>query len=204
MFASDLIRRKLAEVREKQIPVVVSMGTVAASGGYWIAAEADEIWALPTTLTGSIGAFSAFPTIEGIVEYIGVTVDGVGTSPLAGAASFNRGLSPEMASIVQALSYGAYDDFIELVANGRGMTDAEVRKIAEGIVWTGADAVEIGLVTSSGAYKRRLLQRRLWRVSRSGERDGRGYPRRLRAYCFRSSVAPLASRQCLGAVGSSS
>ena len=153
VFASDLIRRKLAEVREKEIPVVVSMGTVAASGGYWIAAEADEIWALPTTLTGSIGAFSAFPTIEGIVEYIGVSVDGVGTSPLAGAASFNRGLSPEMASIVQALSYGAYDDFIELVANGRGMTDAEVRKIAEGIVWTGADAAEIGLVDQLGGLQ---------------------------------------------------
>ena len=103
VFASDLIRRKLLEVADADIPVVVSMGTVAASGGYWIAAEADEIWALPTTLTGSIGAFSAFPTIEGIVEYIGVTVDGVGTTPLAGAASFDRGLSPEMKSIGQAL-----------------------------------------------------------------------------------------------------
>jgi protease-4 len=150
VFASDLIRRKLSEAREADIPVVVSMGSVAASGGYWIAAEADEIWALPTTLTGSIGAFSAFPTVEGIVEYIGVTVDGVGTTPLAGAASFNRGLSPEMASIVQALSNGAYEDFIELVADGRGMSEDAVRPIAEGLVWTGAEAAEIGLVDRLG------------------------------------------------------
>ncbi|MEK9792356.1 MAG: signal peptide peptidase SppA, partial [Halieaceae bacterium] len=150
VFASDLIRRKLAEVQAADIPLVVSMGSVAASGGYWISAEADEIWALPTTITGSIGAFSAFPTIEGIIDYIGVTVDGVGTTPLAGEASLNRGLSPEMSSIVQALSYGAYEDFIELVATGREMSDADVREIAEGIVWTGADASEIGLVDQLG------------------------------------------------------
>ena len=150
VFASDLIRRKLLEVVDADIPIVVSMGTIAASGGYWIAAEADEIWALPTTLTGSIGAFSAFPTIEGIVEYIGVTVDGVGTTPLAGAASFNRGLSPEMASIVQALAYGAYDDFIELVANGRDMSEQAVREVADGLVWTGAEAADRGLVDELG------------------------------------------------------
>ena len=153
VFASDLIRRKLAEVRAAEIPVVVSMGSVAASGGYWIAAEADEIWALPTTITGSIGAFSAFPTIEGVIDYIGVKVDGLGTTPLAGAASLNRGLSPEMSNIVQALSYGAYEDFIELVATGRNMSDADVREIAEGIVWIGADAAEIGLVDQLGGLQ---------------------------------------------------
>ncbi|MEK9920893.1 MAG: signal peptide peptidase SppA, partial [Luminiphilus sp.] len=105
VFASDLIRRKLSEASEAGIPIVVSMGTVAASGGYWIAAEADQIWALPTTLTGSIGAFSAFPTIEGIFEYLGVTSDGVGTTSLAGAVSLDRGVSPEMARIIQSLSY---------------------------------------------------------------------------------------------------
>ena len=153
VFASDLIRRKLAEVRAAEIPVVVSMGSVAASGGYWIAAEADEIWALPTTITGSIGAFSAFPTIEGVIDYIGVKVDGLGTTPLAGAASLNRGLSPEMSNIVQALSYGAYEDFIELVATGRNMSDADVAEIAEGIVWIGADAAEIGLVDQLGGLQ---------------------------------------------------
>ena len=150
VFASDLIRRKLAEAKAADIPVIVSMGSVAASGGYWISAEADEIWALPTTITGSIGAFSAFPTIEGIVDYIGVTVDGMGTTPLAGEASFNRGLSPEMASIVQALTNGAYEDFIELVASGRGLSEEAVELIAEGLVWTGVEASQIGLVDHLG------------------------------------------------------
>ena len=173
VFASDLIRRKLLEVAGADIPIVVSMGTVAASGGYWIAAEADEIWALPTTLTGSIGAFSAFPTIEGIVEYIGVTVDGVGTTPLAGAASFNRGLSPEMASIVQALAYGAYDDFIELVASGRDMSEQAVREVADGLVWTGAEAADRGLVDELGgldeavAAAARLAGVEEWRTART-------------------------------------
>jgi len=150
VFASDLIRRKLAEAREAGIPVVVSMGTMAASGGYWISAEADQIWALPTTITGSIGAFSAFPTVEGILEYIGVTVDGVGTTSLAGGASFDRGVSPEMARIIQALSYSAYDDFIELVSRGREMAPEAVEEIAGGLVWTGAEAAEIGLVDALG------------------------------------------------------
>jgi len=173
VFASDLIRRKLREVADADISIVVSMGTIAASGGYWIAAEADEIWALPTTLTGSIGAFSAFPTIEGIVEYIGVTVDGVGTTPLAGAASLNRGLSPEMASIVQALAYGAYDDFIELVASGRDMSEQAVREVADGLVWTGAEAADRGLVDELGgldeavAAAARLAGVEEWRTART-------------------------------------
>ena len=173
VFASDLIRRKLLEAADADIPVVVSMGTVAASGGYWIAAEADEIWALPTTLTGSIGAFSAFPTIEGIVEYIGVTVDGVGTTPLAGAASFDRGLSPEMKSIVQALAYGAYDDFVELVASGRDLSEQAVRDVADGLVWTGAEAADRGLVDELGglheavAAAARLAGVEEWRIART-------------------------------------
>ena len=173
VFASDLIRRKLSEVSDAGIPIVVSMGTVAASGGYWIAAEADEIWALPTTLTGSIGAFTAFPTIEGIVEYVGVTVDGVGTTPLAGAAGFDRGLSPEMASIVQALAFGAYDDFIELVASGRDMTEQAVRDVADGLVWTGAEAADRGLVDELGgldeavAAAARLADVEEWRTART-------------------------------------
>ena len=153
VFASDQIRRKLFEVRERGIPLVVSMGSVAASGGYWIAAEADEIWALPTTITGSIGAFSAFPTIEGVLDYIGVTVDGLGTTPLAGAASFERGLSPEMASIVQALSVGAYQDFVQLVEIGRDMSPEAVEQVADGLVWTGQEAAKNGLVDGLGGLE---------------------------------------------------
>ena len=173
VFASDLIRRKLAEARAAEIPIVVSMGTVAASGGYWIAAEADQIWALKTTLTGSIGAFSAFPTIEGIVDYIGVTVDGVGTTSLAGEASLNRGLSPEMATIVQSISNGIYSDFIELVAAGRGMEIEDVKLIAEGMVWTGEEALERGLVDSLGGLDQTIVAAadlaglEQWRVRRT-------------------------------------
>ena len=173
VFASDLIRRKLAEARAAEIPVVVSMGTVAASGGYWIAAEADQIWALKTTLTGSIGAFSAFPTIEGIVDYIGVNVDGVGTTSLAGGASLNRGLSPEMATIVQSISNGIYSDFIELVAAGRGMQIEDVKLIAEGMVWTGEEALERGLVDSLGGLDQAIVAAadlaglEQWRVRRT-------------------------------------
>jgi len=173
VFASDLIRRKLAEARAAEIPIVVSMGTVAASGGYWIAAEADQIWALKTTLTGSIGAFSAFPTIEGIVDYIGVTVDGVGTTSLAGEASLNRGLSPEMATIVQSISNGIYSDFIELVAAGRGMEIEDVKLIAEGMVWTGEEALERGLVDSLGGLDQAIVAAadlaglEQWRVRRT-------------------------------------
>ena len=173
VFASDLIRRKLAEAREAGIPVVVSMGTVAASGGYWISAEADQIWALPTTLTGSIGAFSAFPTVEGIFEYIGVTVDGVGTTSLAGAVSLERGVTPEMARILQSLSYSAYDDFIELVSRGREMTPEAVEQIAGGLVWTGSEAAEVGLVDELGGLNEAIAAAAMlagvesWRTGRT-------------------------------------
>jgi len=173
VFASDLIRRKLAEAREAGIPVVVSMGTVAASGGYWISAEADQIWALPTTLTGSIGAFSAFPTVEGIFEYIGVTVDGVGTTSLAGAVSLERGVTPEMASILQSLSYSAYDDFIELVSRGREMAPEAVEQLAGGLVWTGSEAAEVGLVDELGGLKEAIAAAAMlagvenWRTGRT-------------------------------------
>ena len=191
VFASDLIRRKLAEAREAGIPVVVSMGTVAASGGYWISAEADQIWALPTTLTGSIGAFSAFPTVEGIFEYIGVTVDGVGTTSLAGAVSLERGVTPEMARILQSLSYSAYDDFIELVSRGREMTPEAVEKNAGGLVWTGSEAAEVGLVDELGGLNEAIAAAAMlagvenWRTGRTS------VPPSFESVCWKSSAAPL-------------
>lgn len=175
VFASDLIRRKLNELKTLEVPLVVSMGTVAASGGYWIAAEADEIWALPTTLTGSIGAFSAFPTFEGLVDYANITVDGVGTTSLAGQASLERGVSPEMQRVLQAMADHTYDDFVELVARGRQLERADVEQIAEGLVWTGEEALGIGLVDQLGgldeavAAAAALAEVDAWRVRRIGE-----------------------------------
>ena len=175
VFASDLIRRKLNELKTLEVPLVVSMGTVAASGGYWIAAEADEIWALPTTLTGSIGAFSAFPTFEGLVDYANITVDGVGTTSLAGQASLERGVSPEMQRVLQAMADHTYDDFVELVARGRQLDRSDVEQIAEGLVWTGEEALGIGLVDQLGgldeavAAAAALAEVDAWRVRRIGE-----------------------------------
>ena len=175
VFASDLIRRKLNELKTLEVPLVVSMGTVAASGGYWIAAEADEIWALPTTLTGSIGAFSAFPTFEGLVDYANITVDGVGTTSLAGQASLERGVSPEMQRVLQAMADHTYDDFVELVARGRQLDRSDVEQIAEGLVWTGEEALEIGLVDQLGGLDEAvaaaavLAEVDAWRVRRIGE-----------------------------------
>ena len=175
VFASDLIRRKLGELKALEVPLVVSMGTVAASGGYWIAAEADEIWALPTTLTGSIGAFSAFPTFEGLVDYADITIDGVGTTSLAGQASLDRGISPEMQRVLQAMADHTYDDFVDLVARGRDLKQTDVEQIAEGLVWTGEEAVEIGLVDQLGgldeavAAAAALADLEAWRVRRIGE-----------------------------------
>ncbi len=150
VFASDLIRRRLNVLRRDGIPIVVSMGSIAASGGYWISAEADEIWALPTTLTGSIGVFSAFPTIENFLNDIGVTVDGIGTTAIAGSDRVDMELNPQIAAIFQSVTDGVYQDFLDLVSSGRGLKKDRVEELAEGIVWTGDEAAKFKLVDRIG------------------------------------------------------
>lgn len=148
-FASDLIRQELLEVRKK-MPVIVSMGSVAASGGYWIAAEADEIWAQPTTITGSIGVFGIIPTFEDSLAALGVSSDGVGTTKLADINHLDRPLSEEAATLIQLSIENIYHQFLALVANGRHSTPDEIDAIARGRVWTGQQAKEIGLVDNLG------------------------------------------------------
>lgn len=148
-FASDLIRRELLEVKAK-MPVIVSMGSLAASGGYWIAAEADEIWAQPTTITGSIGVFGIVPTFENSLAAIGVTSDGVGTTSLADFNHLDRPLSEQAAAIVQLSIDNIYQQFLTLVANGRGSTPEEIDRLAQGRVWSGRQALDIGLVDKLG------------------------------------------------------
>jgi protease-4 len=126
------------------------MGGAAASGGYWIAAAADEIWAMPTTITGSIGAFAVFPTIEGVFDYVGATVDGVGTTEMAGSFDPSRGLDKNSERIFQAVINGVYKDFLSLVSVSRDMSLAEVNALAGGKVWIGRDAKQIGLVDQLG------------------------------------------------------
>lgn len=149
-FASEAIRQELLATREANIPVVISMGSVAASGGYWIATGGDRIWASPSTITGSIGVFGAFPTFEDSLEHIGIYNDGVGTSELAGAMRLDRPLPEAAASVLQQGVENTYARFLQIVAEARGSTPEEVNKIAQGQVWTGRAAQKLGLVDELG------------------------------------------------------
>lgn len=148
-LASEIIRREVVRVQEAGKPVVASMAGTAASGGYWIAATADEIWAAPTTITGSIGIFGLMPTFEETLGRVGVTYDGVRTGPLVGD-SVTGGISDAMARVLQATVDYGYRQFIDLVASGRDMATEEVEAVAEGRVWSGERAYELGLVDHLG------------------------------------------------------
>lgn len=149
-FASEIIRQELLSLQKEGKPVVVSMGSVAASGGYWIAADADEVWATPGTITGSIGIFGAFPTIEKSLGKLGVHTDGVGTTVMAGAMRIDRPLDPITARAIQSNIDNGYRRFLEVVATGRTLDVAAVDKIAQGRVWSGSDALSVGLVDKMG------------------------------------------------------
>lgn len=149
-LASDIIRRELERTRQIGKPVIVSMGSVAASGGYWIASAADEIWATDTTITGSIGIYSAFPTFEKTLDSLGVHNDGVGTTRLADAFDAARPMNPILANTMEQTIQHSYRRFIELVSKGRNLTPQEVEKVAQGRVWAGKTAKELGLVDAIG------------------------------------------------------
>ena len=152
-FASELIRQELLLAQKQGIKVIASMGPVAASGGYWIAATADEIWAAPSSITGSIGIFGMIPTYEKTLDTIGVHTDGVGTTPLAGAFDVTRPLSEDTKDIIQQSIEAGYNEFLALVAEGRGKTIEEVDQIAQGRVWIGSTAKELGLVDHLGSFE---------------------------------------------------
>lgn len=149
-LASEIIREELAATREAGKPVIVSMGSLAASGGYWLSAPADQVWATPTTLTGSIGVFGIFPTFETTLSNLGVHLDGVGTTDLAGSDRLDRALPAEAGNVIQASVESIYRRFINIVADARNMTPEDVHEIAQGRVWTGATAAELGLVDKLG------------------------------------------------------
>lgn len=149
-WASELIRREVQALKLAGKPVVASMGTVAASGGYWVAMDADQIWAHESTVTGSIGIFGLIPTIDEPLTRLGIHTDGVGTTPLAGAFRIDRPLSEDVAAIFQAEVEKGYRNFIEGVAQGRKLDPAKVESIAQGRVWSGADAKAYGLIDSFG------------------------------------------------------
>ncbi len=152
-FASEVIRRELMALRDAGKPVVVSFGNVAASGGYWIAMGADEIWAYPSTITGSIGIFGFFPTFQDTLAKIGIYTDGVGTTPLSSALRPDLELDDEARQLLQSFIEHGYREFIGLVAEHRDMTLAEVEAVAQGRVWTGAQAQQRGLVDQLGTLE---------------------------------------------------
>lgn len=155
-FASEKIRNELQAIRNAGKPVVASMGNVAASGGYWIAMAADEVWASPSTITGSIGVYGMAPRIHNSLERIGVRTDGVGTTPLAGQFDPTRPLDPEVAKIYRHTVARTYEEFIRLVANARNMSAEDVREIAQGRVWSGAQALDRGLVDHNGTLQQAI------------------------------------------------
>lgn len=150
-FASEVIRDALLELREAGKPLVVSMSSVAASGGYWISAPADQIWASPATLTGSIGIFAIFPTFQETLARLGIRVDGVGTTALSGALVLGNELPPVAVNAIQLMLEDGYRRFLNVVAEGRDMSIAQVEAIAQGRVWSGQQAIELGLVDRLGS-----------------------------------------------------
>jgi len=152
-FASEVIRQEMLALKESGKPVVVSMANVAASGGYWIAMGADEVWAYPNTITGSIGIFGFLPTFQDSLDAIGVNTDGFGVTPLAGAFRVDKELPESARRVIQSIIEHGYEQFIELVAEYRGKTTGEVDDIAQGRVWTGTQARDRGLVDQLGTLE---------------------------------------------------
>ena len=150
VFASEIIRQALRDLQQSGKPLVVSMSSLAASGGYWIAADADEIWASPSTLTGSIGVYGALPTISRSLDKLGVHSDGVGTTPMADSYSLDRPLNPLMKNVIQQSVDFSYQRFLKVVGDGRDMKTDAVDAIAQGQVWTGEQAKALGLVDQLG------------------------------------------------------
>jgi len=148
-FASEVIRQEILQLRQAGKPVISSMSTYAASGGYWIAASTDKIFASPSTITGSIGVFGMFMTYENSLDYLGIHSDGVGSTDIAGLSPA-RALSPAFGQILQRNVENTYGNFLSLVANARDMTVEEVDTVAQGRVWIGEDALELGLIDELG------------------------------------------------------
>jgi protease-4 len=150
VLASERIRQALLEAKSKKIPVVVSMGSVAASGGYWVSTPGDFIYAEPSTITGSIGVFGVIPSFQGTLQKLGVGADGVKTTPLSGEPDLLKGPSPEANQLIQSGVESTYGRFLAIVAASRHKTPQQVDQIAQGRVWDGGTARQIGLIDGFG------------------------------------------------------
>ena len=150
VFASERIRQALLAAKEKKIPIVVSMGSVAASGGYWVATPGDFIFAEPSTVTGSIGVFGVLPSFEGTLVKLGIGADGIKTTPLSGEPDLLHGPSDAADALIQAGVEQVYARFLGIVAEARRKTPADIDRVAQGRVWDGGTARQLGLVDGFG------------------------------------------------------
>lgn len=174
-FASEEIRLALADIKKAGIPIVISMGDVAASGGYWVAAAGDHIMAEPDTITGSIGVFAVLPSFEKLLGKWGITADGVQTTPLSGEPDFVGGFSEDLNTILQSGVEHSYQNFLSLVGKARGKTNTQVDSIGQGRVWDGGTARQLGLVDSFGGMDDALAKA----AQLAGVKDGDFYPKYL-------------------------
>jgi len=152
-YASEVLRLEVQQVREAGKTVVISMGNVAASGGYWMSMAADEVWASPSTITGSIGVFGMLPTFADTLDKIGVHTDGFGTTQMAGKLRLDLPLDPGVGRVFQASTERVYDQFLELVSEARGKTVEEIDAVAQGRVWSGQQAAERSLIDRTGTFQ---------------------------------------------------
>jgi protease-4 len=153
VFATEQIRLELQAIRDAGKTLVVSMGDVAASGGYWISMASDEVWASPATITGSIGVYGMVPTFAATLDNIGIHSDGVGTTKLAGKLRLDRPMDADIGQIFQASTERVYRDFLSLVSDSRGITPEAAHEVARGRVWSGAQALDHGLVDRMGTVQ---------------------------------------------------
>ncbi len=172
---SETIREAILRHKAANTPVVVSMGNVAASGGYWIATPADRIFAEPGTLTGSIGVFAVVPTFEDLLSEYGVNTDGVRTTPLSGQPDLLGGFTPETEAVLQASVEAQYGRFLDLVAASRGISRARADELGQGRVWTGGAARQLGLVDQFGGLDDAIE----YAAARAQLEEGAWYPRYL-------------------------
>jgi protease-4 len=172
VLASERIRQALLAAKARKIPVVVSMGSVAASGGYWVSTPADFIYAEPSTITGSIGVFGVIPSFQGTLQKLGIGADGVKSTPLAGEPDLMKGPSPEVNQLIQGGVESMYRRFLAIVAQSRHKTPQQVDQIAQGRVWDGGTAHQIGLVDAFGGMPEA--------VAKAAQLAGLGSERRVR------------------------
>ena len=191
VLASERIRQALLEAKRRNLPVVVSMGSVAASGGYWVATPADFIFAEPSTITGSIGVFGILPSFEGARQKLGLGADGVKTTPLSGEPDILNGPSPEANQLLQTSVESIYARFLGIVAQSRKKTPQQIDQVAQGRVWDGGTARQLGLVDGFGSMDEAIAKAA--ELARLG--DERGVTYLERPLSFREQLLEMLSQR---------